>query len=184
MRVTREKRLCGLLTVLALCVLAGGVRAEEEATTVKLGELKMTAPAKWKQKQPRVRIIAYEFATPAAKKDKQDGRCTIMAAGGSIDANIKRWYGQFTQPDGGDTEERAKLKKEKIAGHTVHLVDIGGTYKDQRGPFAPAVMREDYRMLGAIIEAEDANYFVKLYGPKRTIDAQDKAFQEMIKSLR
>lgn len=157
--------------------------AEDKAETVKLGKIQMAAPEGWKKVQPRVRIIAYEFSAPAAKEDKQNGRCTIMAAGGTVDANLKRWYGQFTQPDGGNTQDRAKLEKEKIAGRTVHLVSIAGTFKDQRGPFAPAVMRDDYRMLGAIIEAPDANYFVKFYGPKRTVDAHEKSFRAMVESL-
>ena len=61
---------------------------------------------------------------------------TIMGAGGSVEANIDRWIGQFTQPDGSDTKKAAKIEQKKIGGQEVHLVDVAGTYKDQRGPFA------------------------------------------------
>ncbi len=53
----------------------------------------------------QTRIVEHEFAIPAAEGDKADGRFTIMAAGGSVDANIDRWYAQFSQPDGGSTKE-------------------------------------------------------------------------------
>jgi hypothetical protein len=148
------------------------------------GKLTVKAPPDWKRIAPRVRIIEHEFAVPAAEGDNADGRLTVMAAGGSIQDNIDRWYGQFTQPGGGSTRDKAKVKNVIVAGHKVHLVDVSGTYKDQRGPVAPAVERPDYRMLGAIIETPDAgNYFIKFYGPERTVAKNEKAFVEMIEGL-
>ncbi len=183
MFTTRSFWLAALLGLVALSP-GAATQAADKDREITLGKLKLTAPAGWTKKEPRVRIIAYEFTAPAAGEDKIDGRCTIMAAGGSIDANIKRWYGQFSQPDGGNTEKRAKVEKTKAAGRQIHFVSVTGSYQDRRGPFAPAVTRPDYRMLSAIIEAGDANYFVKLIGPKRTVDAHEKAFKSMIKGLR
>ena len=159
------------------------VKAEAKGKTVELGKFKITAPAEWKQQQPKSRILAYEFSAPAAEGDKTDGRMTVMAAGGSVEDNINRWYGQFTQPDGGSTKDKAKVEKRTIAGQEVHIVDLSGTFKDQAGPFAPAVEREKYRMLAAIIVTEEANFFVKFYGPQRTIAEEEKAFRGMINSL-
>lgn len=148
------------------------------------GQLTMTAPAEWKKQEPSVRIIEAEFAVPAVEGDKNPGRLTIMAAGGSVEQNIERWMGQFSQPDGKATKERTATEKITVDGQAVHLVDITGTYKDQRGPFAPATSHEDYRMLGAIIATEKSGrYFVKFYGPKKTIAANEKAFRAMIESL-
>ena len=108
-----------------------------------------------------------------------------MGAGGSVDANINRWMTQFTQKDGKATRDRAKIEKFKVAGQEVHLVDIGGQFKDQRGPFAPATLREDYRMMGAIIVTDKlGQYFVKMTGPQKTITANEKAFKKMIDSLK
>lgn len=158
-------------------------KAEAKGKSIELGKFKITAPAEWKQQQPKSRILAYEFSAPAAEGDKTGGRMTVMAAGGSVEDNINRWYGQFTQPDGGSSKEKAKVDKRTIAGQEVHLVDLSGTYKDQAGPFAPAVEREKYRMLAAIIVTDEANFFVKFYGPQRTIAEEEKAFRGMINSL-
>jgi hypothetical protein len=148
------------------------------------GKLELTAPAAWERKEPSVRIIEHEFAVPAVEGDEEAGRLTIMGAGGSVEANIQRWIGQFEQPDGAATKDRTKTEKLTIDGQTVHMVDITGTYKDQRGPFAPAVVREDYRMLAAIIATEKSGqYFVKLYGPKKTIAANEKAFRAFVETL-
>jgi hypothetical protein len=183
-----RRLVCNVALAVGAVILAahGGLsQAQDDAQRVmELGKLRLVAPENWQRKEPSVRIIAYEFAAPAAKGDDTPGRMTVMAAGGSIEANIQRWYDQFTQPDGESTAKRAKTQKKKIGDHTVHIVDISGTYKDQRGPFAPAVNRDGYRMLGVIIEAPDANYFVKFYGPARTVAEHERAFLAMIEGLK
>lgn len=127
-------------------------------------------------------MIEVEIQLPKQDDDLQDGRLTIMGAGGSIEANITRWEGQFSKQVGG-----TKKKDQKIAGQKVILVDIEGTYVDAPGgPFAggASIERENYRMLAAIIQTADrGNYFVKLYGPKNTIDKNEKLFESMVESL-
>jgi len=176
-------RCAGLLLWLGTATFAA---AQEDPAKMKLagGKLEMTAPAKWQRKQPRTRIVEHEFAIGASKGDSADGRLTVMGAGGGVQANIDRWFGQFTQPDGGSTRERAKVKKTQVGGQDIHLVDISGTFRDQRGPVAPAVERPKYRMLAAIIETKSAgDYFIKFYGPQQTVADNEKAFLEMIDSL-
>jgi hypothetical protein len=180
-----------LYSVFALLILAAplAARSQEakvagETITLAKGQLVLTTPATWRKKQPSVNMIEYESAVPAVEGDKNDGRLTIMAAGGSIEANIDRWIGQFTQPDGKSTKDLVKTEKITVDGVSVNLVDMSGTYKDQRGPFAPAAVYEDYRMLAAIIPTENAGrYFIKLYGPKKTIAANEEAFHKMSRGL-
>ncbi len=179
------------LSLVGLCMLGSSLsaRAEDEKAagaeiSLADGKLTLTAPADWKKQEPSVRIIEYEFSIPAAEGDENDGRLTIMGAGGSVEANIDRWIGQFSQPDNKSTKDRTKQEKITVDGQTVHLVDISGTYKDQRGPFAPATIYKDYRMLAAIIATDKSGqYFVKFTGPAKTVAANEKAFRELIESL-
>jgi hypothetical protein len=178
------------VTACAWFLLLSGVtmiaQGQENPATVKLagGKLQLTAPASWTRKRPATAIVEHEFAVAPVKGDEAEGRLTIMAAGGGVDANIERWFGQFTQPDGGSTRDRAKVKQIKAGGENVHLVDVSGTFKDQRGPMAPAVERPKFRMLAAIIETKSlGNYFIKFYGPERTIADNEKAFATMIEGL-
>ena len=183
----------------ALDIMAGLVleAAAEEKTkskdyllTIAGGKLSITVSGRWTAKKPAVRIIEHELSVPKAKGDAADGRILMMSAGGSIEANLSRWFGQFSQPDGKSTKDRAKVTKTEVAGHEVRIVDISGTYNDRRGPFAPAVKRADYRMLAAIVSvgkkqgAPAGNYFIKFYGPKKTVAANEKAFTAMIESLK
>jgi hypothetical protein len=176
----------------AVLLVAASARAADEGEgkkyTIAAGKFELTAPANWIVKQPRVRIIDSEFEAPKAEGDDRPGRITVMGAGGSIDANIDRWIGQFTQPDGSSSKEAAKVKKLTVAGQAVHVVDIAGTYLD-KPPFAGGgVERKDYRMLAAIIETtqggkKTGNYFIKFIGPAHTVADNEAGFQKMIESL-
>ena len=179
-----------ILPTIATLFQATAARAadeEKKPEQIVLGEgkIKLDVPSGWKSEKPRTRIVDFEFSIPAVEDDAIDGRVTVMGAGGSVDANIGRWIAQFVQPDRTATSERTIREERKIAGQVVHLVDITGDFKDQpRGPFGPTVMREKYRMLGAIITTDKlGQYFVKVYGPRRTIAENEEAFKKLINSL-
>lgn len=177
------------------CLIAGPARwcpADEPAADHRLkladGELSLTAPAGWQVKQPEFRMIEHELAVPPTGEDKDPGRVTIMGAGGSIDANVERWIGQFKQPDGSDTHQTAKQKDIKAGGLDVRLVDLSGIYTDRRGgPFNPnaqVIERPQYRMLAAIITSKKVgNYFIKFYGPQHTVADNEGAFLKMLDTL-
>lgn len=148
------------------------------------GKYVLNSPAGWISKQPRSNIVEYEFEVPTAEGDEIPGRVTVMGAAGGIEANIDRWKGQFKTPETG--EVKADVKKSEVAGQEVHVVDISGTYLDKPGPFVPvpATERPNFRMLGAIISTKDAGqYFVKFYGPAKTVKANETAFRKMIDGL-
>ena len=177
-----------------LCCLVSSVQAEEPANKERKiylasGHLELTAPKAWKKVQPKSRIVQYEFSAPAdAKKDAPTARITIMGAGGSVKANIERWYSQFASPEKGSVKENAKVEKFQADGQEIHLIDVAGTFKDRSGggPFSgkPAVLRKDYRMLAAIIVTKDlGQYFVKITGPKDVCENLKDDFVKMLKEL-
>ena len=131
-------------------------------------------------------MLEYEIKVPRAEDDKRDGRLTIMGAGGSIEANVARWEGQFSQADGSPT--KAKVTEETVEDMKVTMVDISGVYVETMGgPFSGGkkVENPDFRVLAAIVQTpESGNYFVKLIGPKATIGANEKAFGEAIKGIK
>jgi hypothetical protein len=162
------------------------VADDVRAFTIANGAFSLEAPAGWKQVPPKSGIVETEFAVPS-EGDAAPGRMTVMGAGGSVQANVDRWYGQFTQPDGSATKDKATTKTLKIAGCTVTLVDVSGTFKDMPGgPFAggQAVERPAYRMLAAIVETPDkGSYFLKFYGPGATVATHADGFRKMVEGL-
>jgi hypothetical protein len=156
------------------------------------GGLALEAPAGFEKVRPSSGMVEIEFAIPsegqgADGKPLPAGRMTVMGAGGTVQANIDRWCGQFAQPDGGDTKEKVTTKAFKVAGCNVTVVDIPGTYLDQPGgPFAggPKVSRPDYRMLAGIVETPEAgNYFLKFYGPAATVERHAEGFKKMLEGM-
>jgi len=181
----------GLVFVLATITLATAqeesVPAATSVETIRVGEgLVMELPRQWMKKEPRSRIVEHECFVPAVEGDDTGGRVIMMHAGGSVTANLDRWIGQFAQPDGGDSKEQARLAQQEVAGQQVHTIDVRGTYKDRpRGPSGPSVDRPNYRMLGAVIvSTEGDSYFVKLYGPEKTVAANEDIFHAMLDGLR
>src|SRR5579871_1932995 len=76
-----------------------------------------TMPTGWAADAPRpMRAATYKI--PAAKGDPESGECGVFffgsGQGGSVDANIQRWVGQFEQPDGKPSSSVAKTSKEKV----------------------------------------------------------------------
>lgn len=178
--------------VLVPCFCAGVAQAQAvaedvRAFTIAEGAFSLEAPQAWKRVQPKSGIVETEFAIPSAGEGTPPGRMTVMGAGGSVQANVDRWYGQFTQPDGGATKDKASTKTLKLAGCTVTIVDVSGTYKDMPGgPFAggQAVERPDYRMLAAIVETPDkGSYFLKFYGPGATVAMHADGFRKMVEGI-
>lgn len=149
------------------------------------GKYRLTVPQGWQRRTPAISMIEYEFSVPAVTGDPRDGRVTFMAAGGSVEANIQRWINQFEHPQGQPASDHVKQETLEIAGTRVHFVDITGTYMESSGPMmGNAVPRENYRMLGAVIESQDGlSYFIKFYGPEKTVAANAEAFRKMIESL-
>ncbi|MEZ6095311.1 MAG: hypothetical protein R3C03_13945 [Pirellulaceae bacterium] len=182
-----------VLLTIALPLAAQETETKQEETTVELGEsksvaddgLSFQAPKNWDNVEPKVNMIEAEYAIEKADGDEQNGRMTVMGSGGSIDQNIERWYGQFTQPDGKATADVAKVEEMTINELTVHVVDISGTYADSMGgPFGPKTDRDNYRMLAAIVETDShGNYFFKFYGPEKTVSANEAGFKQMLKTL-
>lgn len=189
--MTRFPSMALLLVLLTAANLSAAAPAAKDGGEREIslfdGKLLLRAAEGWVRKKPSSNIVEHEFQVPAAKGDEEPGRLTVMAAGGTIDMNVERWYSQFTQPDGKATKDVAERKKIEAAGQSIHLVDISGRFKDQRGPFAPTVERENYRMLAAIVTLKDSprtNYFVKFSGPRRTVAEHEKAFVNMLEGLR
>jgi hypothetical protein len=139
--------------------------------------LKWTAPAGWTSKG----------AAPmrAATYTVQDAECVVYffgeGQGGSAEANIARWKGQFTvngQP------APAKTGTRTVHGLPVTDIDVAGTYAGMAGPaMTPQTPKSATRMLAAIIQGPGGNIFVKFTGPAATIGANKAKFEQLVSSV-
>jgi hypothetical protein len=100
---------------------------------------------------------------------------SIARAGGSIDANIERWLGQFDQA-GKDTRVEKTVK-----GMKVTIVEVSGTYTG--GMSGAPGQHPGWSLLAAIVQTKGDPYFFKITGPTATIKAAHPAFDGMVDGL-
>jgi hypothetical protein len=151
------------------------------------GGIKWTPPSAWKSQGPRP-MRAATYTVPAAPGDKEPGEVAVFyfgpGQGGSVQANIQRWIGQFEQPDGKPSAGKEKTAKRTINGLPVTTIDLSGTYKAAAGPMAPTpVSKPGYRLLGAIVEGPQGAVFFKFTGPAKTVAANQAAFESLLASI-
>jgi hypothetical protein len=146
---------------------------------LELDALRLTAPATWKNMPASSSFVAAEYVLPRAEGDSDDGRLTISTAGGTVEANIDRWKGQFDPAPENPSQEQID-----VAGLNVTIVDFSGEFNDQRGPFSPALKRPGYRMIAAVVPVDGQLHFIKATGPQKTIAQHAEAIREFIRSAR
>ena len=149
------------------------------------GSLTFTTPAEWKSRQPASSMRVAEFVVPRAQGDPENGEVIVYffgGTGGSVDANVQRWIGQFQQPAGAPTDgNRASTT---VGDLKVTTVDVSGTYVAEVRPGSTERHNKpNFRMRAAIVETPRGPYFVKFTGPARTVQAASPAFERFIKSL-
>lgn len=170
-----------LLGVLVACVAV--VAHAEEA-----GGLTWTAPAEWAA-QPARPMRAATYRIPAAKGDAEGAELAVFyfgqGQGGAVDANVKRWVGQFQTADGKPLPDKAvKSKAEKLGGLPVTTVDVKGTYVGGGPMMGPSSPKPGFRLLGAIVEGAEGAVFFKLTGPEKTVAAAEKPFRKLLESVK
>jgi len=148
-----------------------------------------TAPSTWKEAAPRP-MRAATYAVPATSGDSEDAELAVFyfgqGQGGSAEDNVRRWVGQFTQPDGKPSQQASKSNEKKVgAGLKATTVEVGGTYTGMGGPMATVkTEKPNYKLLGAIVDAPGGAVFFKLTGPAKTVEASRKAFDKLLSSIK
>jgi hypothetical protein len=105
--------------------------------------------------------------------------------GGSVEANMTRWLGQFRQPDGSDSAAKAKRTTRTVGSIPVALVEVAGNYSGGMAPpgAPPPEPQQDAMLLGAVASGPHGPVFFKLVGPAATVERSRAAFEQMISSL-
>jgi hypothetical protein len=135
------------------------------------------APESW-QTAPNpnaMRIATYRV--PAAPGDSEGAEATVARAGGTPEANIARWIGQFS--DAG----RDKRTETVVRGLKVHVVEVSGTYLSGGMMGGAASPHPDWTLVGAVIDAPGSPYFFKLTGPKATVARSRASFDAWTASV-
>jgi hypothetical protein len=148
--------------------------------------LRWTLPAHWKSEAQRPMRLA-TYSIPHAAADAENGECGVYyfgpGQGGSVQANLDRWIGQFSQADGKSSKSAAKVDSRSVHGLKITIVDVSGAYIGGGPMGQPGKPLTGYRLLGAIVEGPQGSVFFKFTGPVKTVAQNQNAFSQMLDSI-
>ncbi|RBP46256.1 hypothetical protein DES53_102643 [Roseimicrobium gellanilyticum] len=162
------------LLIAAFLGLAAATTLRAEDAKLVVGQFTFALPAPWKQAENTgmmtKAIVNYQVEGGSKLEAKY---YDFGGPSGGVEANIKRWIGQF---EGTPEVKREDLEKN---GTKIALLTATGTFLDG-APMSPQkTPRPGYTMLGAVLEGSDSSCFIKLTGPKDDVAKMQEAFKKM-----
>jgi len=157
-----------------------GLRAEDHAT-FPVGEFTFTRPANWEWVDSTSKMRKAQLkVTDEASKASADVAFYHFGAGGAgtVQANVDRWLGQFAEPK---DQINAKVEQTTVGKIKLTYVQAEGTYNSGM-PGGPTTPMPGYALIGAILESEEGNVFVRMTGPKDFVKSKVEEFKKMIES--
>jgi hypothetical protein len=148
-----------------------------------VGGIAWEVPAPFQTQTPSSSMRAAEYLFPEEEGERAATMTVFFfgpGQGGSVEANIARWVGQFTLPEG--TEPN--ISRREVNGLPVTVIDVTGSFNggDMGSPSgAPST---DQRMLAAIVEGPEAPVFFKMIGGTSLMARAETPFTELVESFR
>jgi hypothetical protein len=147
------------------------------------GVLHFLVPNEWEKTAPGGSMRLLQLSVPG---EAGAGELVVFYFGpnsGTIQMNIDRWIGQFSQPDGSDSKDKAIIEEIEGDHHTTTFFDLSGTMAASNMPGMPSTEEQaNYRMLAAVIKTPAGPWYITLKAPEATAAAQREAFLTAIKS--
>jgi hypothetical protein len=155
-----------------------------DASTFTAGDFSFAVPAAWLSITPTSTMRKAELTVPGPEGTGQAGEALVTVfhfgpgQGGTVQSNVDRWFGQF---DGDNVSKGAATAKETIGTVSVTFVRARGTFQSGL-PGSPTTPIEGQALLGAILESPNGDVYLKMTGPRPTVEKAEPAFIEMIRA--
>jgi hypothetical protein len=144
-------------------------------------------PPAFKRVPPSNPMRKASFVVPRAEGDAEDGELTVFyfgpGQGGSIDANVDRWVKQFGDVKPGDVK-RADREANGLRQHTVELEKGAFSAGAGMGMGSSAKAKENWGLVGGIVETPSGAYFFKMTGPSKTVKKAKPDFYKLLDSVK
>ncbi|MEO8877941.1 MAG: hypothetical protein ABI461_20275 [Polyangiaceae bacterium] len=137
-----------------------------------------TAPPGWKTlpNPSAMRLATYRI--PRAPGDTEDTDLSVVQAGGTTDANIERWLGQF------DEAGKDVRTVKTVHGMKVTIVEVKGSFQGggMMADNTPS-SHPNWALLAAIVETPTLPTFFKMVGPAKSVAASRPAFDALLATV-
>ena len=156
---------------------------------IEADELSFAVPTEWVEEQPKSMMRKAELQIPAVSPDTEAASLVVyyfgQNQGGSVEANLQRWEGQFAVPNDPPSAGAKKIAQKNVADMAVTTLELSGTYIAPLSPRTPNQRhnKPDYQLFAAVVSTPNGNFFFKIVGPKHTMAQSNEHFSHMIDSL-
>ena len=147
--------------------------------------LRYGVPLSWERVPAPSDMRAAQYRIPGPTPEPADDAEAVLFffgvdKGGTTEANLDRWYAQFTQPDGKPSRDAAVVTVRTVHGLKVTSVDLQGTYTGAQTGAESKGPRSDTRMLAAAIEGPGGPWFLRVIGPAATVGGVSSDFNQVL----
>ena len=186
-------KLIFVILLIILFVLQSCQSKEEEQSqmtpmgrTNQIGDLTYNVPDNWKEEKPSSSMRKAQFRLPGVDNsaDAEMGVFVFPGSGGGVQANINRWMGQFQQPDGSSSMEKADIKNFESNGLPITIIYVTGTYLQGSMMGGETSEHKNYAMVAAIVETSTDPWFFKTIGPEKTINHWRSEFEAFTRTIK
>ena len=147
------------------------------------GGLTWNAPEPFIRRAPKSSMRVAEYGLKGSPQAELGVFYFGADQGGTVEANMTRWIGQFSQHDGSET--KAKRSERDVKGVKVSLVEATGIFGGGMAmPGGPApIAQPDAMLLGAIAKGPDGSVFFKFTGPRAALEEARRNFDALIDTI-
>ncbi len=150
-----------------------------------LAEFAMAVPKEWEKGTPSGMMRMAQWVIPGPGGDAELVVYRFKGGAGGVEANMTRWKGQFSPPEGQSIDDVAKQDKKTVGALTMHTLDVAGRYVAAMTPGAEEKHdKPDQRMLAVIIEGSGDPLFLKATGPTETLSVWADAWARVLDSVK
>src|SRR5438093_9460573 len=145
--------------------------AAEPPATFKAGEFTFTRPSGWQW----VETASMMRKAQLKITDQKETAEVVFfhfgeGGGGGTQANIDRWLAQFQEPK---EKIHSKVEEFAVGKRKVTYVQAEGTYLSGM-PSGAKTAQPNTMLLGAILQSDEGNVFIRLTGPVKLAKASDR----------
>lgn len=167
-------------------LLATTVAASASAqSTVTLLDYRTTVPKGW---SPRTPSSSSRLAEYVALGPENAGVVEVVVyffgkgQGGNVQANLTRWKGQFSTPDGSPVPET--ITRDSTGAFPITFAEYRGTYRRGIGVGSADSVRAGQTLIAAIAETPRGTMFIQMFGPSALVGGQRDAFMKFVRGLK
>ena len=175
-----------LATRIAIVAVATAISTTASAqSTVSLLDYRTAVPNGWTSRAPSSSSRLAEYVVPTSGSE---GAAEVVvyffgkSMGGNVQANLTRWKGQFSTPDGSPVPET--ITRDSTGIFPITFAEYRGTYRRGIGAGSADSVKTGQTLIAAIAKTPRGTMFIQLFGPSVRVAAERDTFMKFVRGLK